>query len=1263
MVAASAANIEEFLSGPLVTWLSTCIKKPESLQVYETFFDGSPINEVLLQIDPEPSHPVPVLINLQGLSVTASRIKIFHSIIKNIKTIYEAELGQVVVALPDCVTIGRSPSSQEALQHLKLIILLLLGCAVQGPTKEIFIARIKELGLDVQHEIVECIKRVTDDQSVVLTLDWPNQTPEKLYLHLRDLTNERDALFQHWVTDLGQEMGQSNGDKHGLTPTGGNPEGFESNHLAVELADWKARLRKQRQELEEKTELLTECKEELDHSQCIISKLKAENCDLLTEARKAKAYRDEVDAMSEKALRVEKLEAQVQRYRERLADTDFYKMTVAELREDNRVLLESRETLEADLARARQKANRLLELEAELLASKQVINDITLERDADREKMTDLMDENFQLQQVTKSALQETTNFKLTTETDEEESGNSGDNSLSEQLTNNAQARALRLELENQKLLSTIDSLKENNFHENSKRILDLEKEKKKLELKQDQLVESCERVKQQNRELEELFRASIQENKKLQTVIDTNKVNSDKQTQDLQNERIKVEELEKNMDVLNKEKQRVHSLCETVKRRADDAEKCLEHANVSLEHFKSTASKSKEFEQMSTDLTAKITTMEKDHATVQKEVVRLKEILETKDRTLDTQSELCEKKEKDIIKLTRDLETLSGQSEKLSEFEKKYQELNSQTTVHLETITTLQKDLVGEKVVNEKCKSILEKMGLGLDILDTDVSTIVERMFEKSDLALTIVTYAKEKLSLEKPVKVERDPELDLKCEKLTNDLNTMQNENAKMQVDISTLTSQVNSLQTQQTALQLANSQLVAEKEELTKQNEAKRLTYDAMLVDLSTIRNLHEQLGKDYEDAKKEQETLKKTLRDSKAEARNTKEMNDGLEKKVTNLEQEKDALKNESKSLGNLRTEHSKLKDDFRHLFTANERLKTEYRALQEENKSLRAETSKLRLSKGEVETELNARIDILKSMQQRCDILYEMNTSLDGDRRALMDQVTKLLAQYHSLLLHSLEDKEHFHLEEKMFTDRLNNLCRQKEKLEEKIMEHYRKMDNASVKKRGFGANLIKKLRKTGSDMIKSPRNRRSWHEDAEKSSSQLMIVGAGSGESAGNDSDNSMGDPQVPRSEPFKRSVGSLHGHKPRDEVALRRSHRDLTSHRNSVAGDQVYPREPQGPLSLGSVGTRRTVYLSEDDPAPPSTPTNTSSNNPNDTPFMVYNKISVFGDSQRSQMVTSTPVHQQQSKNEEVHDVPTDRKPKGDGAKENETWFEYGCV
>ena len=52
----------------------------------------------------------------------------------------------------------------------------------------------------------------------------------------------------------------------------------------------------------------------------------------------------------------------------------------------------------------------------------------------------------------------------------------------------------------------------------------------------------------------------------------------------------------------------------------------------------------------------------------------------------------------------------------------------------------------------------------------------------------------------------------------------------------------------------------------------------------------------------------------------------------------------------------------------------------------------------------------------------------------------------------------MDDKEHFHEEEKYFTDRMNNLSRQKEKLEEKIMEQYKKMDNSTPKK--YVGNMV-----------------------------------------------------------------------------------------------------------------------------------------------------------------------------------------------------------
>ena len=59
----------------------------------------------------------------------------------------------------------------------------------------------------------------------------------------------------------------------------------------VEVAESKAKLRKLRQQLEEKTEQLQECREELEKLSDTTVKLKAENLELCQDARAAKTYR------------------------------------------------------------------------------------------------------------------------------------------------------------------------------------------------------------------------------------------------------------------------------------------------------------------------------------------------------------------------------------------------------------------------------------------------------------------------------------------------------------------------------------------------------------------------------------------------------------------------------------------------------------------------------------------------------------------------------------------------------------------------------------------------------------------------------------------------------------------------------------------------------------------------------------------------------------------------------------------------------------
>ena len=80
-----------------------------------------------------------------------------------------------------------------------------------------------------------------------------------------------------------------------------------------------------------------------------------QNLELAQEARAAKAFRDELDIIKERANKVDRLEAEMQRYKDKVADIDFFKSRVDELREDNRILIETKDMLEEQLASARKR--------------------------------------------------------------------------------------------------------------------------------------------------------------------------------------------------------------------------------------------------------------------------------------------------------------------------------------------------------------------------------------------------------------------------------------------------------------------------------------------------------------------------------------------------------------------------------------------------------------------------------------------------------------------------------------------------------------------------------------------------------------------------------------------------------------------------------------------------------------------------------------------------------------------------------------------
>uniref|UniRef100_A0A7N8WR91 Coiled-coil domain containing 88C n=1 Tax=Mastacembelus armatus TaxID=205130 RepID=A0A7N8WR91_9TELE len=341
----------------------------------------------------------------------------------------------------------------------------------QCERKEEMIEKIKLLDIETQAAIVCHIQEVTHNQLNVLDLSWmeegaqlPHEDLEPMARNmaasLRQLIDQRDRASEA-IADLTQErdyltsqqpqegcrnldlnsvdngpvsvgMGVNNG---GSAVCGLNKE--EKQHLSVELADTKAKL----------LNFLW-------------------NQSLSCEARSARVYRDEVDSLREKAARVDRLETELTRCKEKLNDVHFYKTRVEELREDNLTLLETKALLEEQLLASRGRCDKLHILEKDNLLLRAKIHDLEMERDNERRRLEELVEENMLLEIGQKQSMNESAHLGWELEQLSKNHDNTNTEtrkSLVDELNECVSSRVLKLEKENRELQSSIERLKEEN--------------------------------------------------------------------------------------------------------------------------------------------------------------------------------------------------------------------------------------------------------------------------------------------------------------------------------------------------------------------------------------------------------------------------------------------------------------------------------------------------------------------------------------------------------------------------------------------------------------------------------------------------------------------------------------------------------------------------------------------------------------------------------------------------------------------------------
>uniref|UniRef100_A0A3B5QJ59 Coiled-coil domain containing 88A n=1 Tax=Xiphophorus maculatus TaxID=8083 RepID=A0A3B5QJ59_XIPMA len=724
--------LEQFLLTPLVCWVKSVghstVTDGSKLSEYIELVDGIYLNEIMFEINPKATVQ---RTNKKVNNDPTLRIQNLSILIRQIKAYYQESLQQLVMMpLPNVLVLGRNPLSEQGLEEMRKMLLLLLGCAVQCEKKEEYIERIQTLDFDTKAAIASHIQEVTHNQENVVDLQWleSGEMPledldslsRNLAFHLKRLVDERDTQLET-IVELTQERDcvqlcplapiatQSPGDSPSMRRT------ESRQHLSVELADAKAKIRRLRQELEEKSEQLLDTRQELENMEVELKRIQQESYQLLSDARSARAYRDELDALREKAIRVDKLESELCRYKERLHDIDFYKARVEELKEDNQILLETKTMLEEQLDSTRTRSDKLHLLEKENLQLKSKMHDLEMERDLDRKRMEELLEENLVLEMAQKQSMDESLHlgWELEQLSKTPELTDAPQKSLGEEVNELTSSRLLKLEKENQALLKKVEDLKGTASQDNTAKLTKANQENQKLNQKLERLENELMVDRESLRSAESLSTDLMKEKALLEKTLETLRENSERQMKGLEQENkhlsqtisslrqrcqvgaeARVKDVEKENRVLHEsicettgklnklefERKQLRKELELMKEKGERAEELeirlqkLERENESLQKKVATLGITCE----------KVSSLEKENSELETEGRRLKKKLDGL-KNMAFQLEALEKEngqlEQENLELRRSTETLRSAGAKAAQLEAENRELESERT------------------------------------------------------------------------------------------------------------------------------------------------------------------------------------------------------------------------------------------------------------------------------------------------------------------------------------------------------------------------------------------------------------------------------------------------------------------------------------------------------------------------------------------------------------------------------------------------------
>ncbi|KAH8860707.1 Protein Daple [Schistosoma japonicum] len=279
----------------------------------------------------------------------------------------------------------------------------------------------------------------------------------------------------------------------------------------------------------------------------------------------------------------------------------------------------------------------------------------------------------------------------------------------------------------------------------------------------------------------------------------------------------------------------------------------------------------------------------------------------------------------------------------------------------------------------------------------------------------------------------------------------------NARLQVENTTLHSQLDSFQGQNSNLSRRISELESEIHHLSNVLDTMHTSKSQLTTDYEQLQCLHDKLTQDYEQLTETLKTSKESQRQLKSEIQATNEQVNKLQTEANEvqrlknaLEQERGSLKGEVKQIVQLREENACLQSEInslnviltreRHEKTNTlERIREIRRQLQDSEHRTEQLTNELQKYQ-KLEQILHSEIESLKT---RLQMLTELSSKYEKENKSLLNQLQNLLNQNQEILASTLRNCENHVNQEGVLRERLLSMHRQKQQLEEKVMEQYR----------------------------------------------------------------------------------------------------------------------------------------------------------------------------------------------------------------------------